>query len=155
MTDVLPRPVGRSHALGISPCSNRANKRCCHLNGVRAVSAWKAVAKSIVTGIDALGRGQDLANLDAFIDGALQKSPDAGKRIKWSNYLTRRANALGIDAQDELVMTEEEFAAQQQQEMQMQMMQQLGPNAVNQLGGIAQKSMETQSGQSAPTDNAK
>jgi hypothetical protein len=40
-------------------------------------------------------------------------------------------------------MTAEESQAAQQQAMMQQLVDKLGPNAVNQLGGMAQKSMET------------
>ena len=99
------------------------------------------ILPTIVTGIDALGRGQDLAMLDAFVDGAIQKNPEAIKYINWSDYLSRRAAALGIDMAG-LIKSPEELAAEQQQEQMMQMAAQLGPNAINQVGGVAQKAME-------------
>ncbi|QOV06112.1 portal protein [Rhizobium phage Pasto] len=97
----------------------------------------------VVTGMDALGRGNDLTNLQQF--RALIENTPAMERLNWGNYATRCANGLNVETEG-LLISEEEFAAQQQQQMMQQMAMQLGPNAVNQLGGIAQKSMET------PTD---
>lgn len=101
------------------------------------------IVPAIVTGIDALGRGHDLANLDALIGGAMELSGGAAAQyIHWDDYYMRRAAALGVDAAG-LIKTKEEIVAEQQAAQQAAMMEKLGPNAVNQLGGIAQKSMET------------
>lgn len=104
-------------------------------NGVKPV---------IVTGLEALGRGNDLQKLDAFIGGAAQMlGPEAVLRsLNASVYMKRRALALGVDTEG-LIRSEEEIAAEQEQAQMMQMMQQVGPNAVNQLGQMAQKQMET------------
>lgn len=95
----------------------------------------------VVTGMDALGRGNDLSNLMQFLN-LIGESP-AAQSIKWENLALRLANGLNIETEG-LLMTPEEIQAQQQQQMMMQMADRLGPNAVNQLGGMAQKSMETQ-----------
>lgn len=103
----------------------------------------KDVVPQIVTGLDALGRGHDLQRLDQFLMGVAQQfGPDQiATRINISEYLNRRAAALGVDASG-LVRTEEEIQASQQQMMMAQMAQQLGPNAITQAGQLAQKSME-------------
>lgn len=95
----------------------------------------------VVTGMDALGRGNDLSNLMQFIE-IVAESP-AGQHLKWDNIALRVANGLNVET-DGLVMTPEEIEAQMQQQQMMQMMQQLGPNAVNQLGGMAQTAMKTE-----------
>jgi hypothetical protein len=89
----------------------------------------------IITGIDALGRGNDLAKLDAFLTGIQQTfGPQAvGQYINISEYLSRRAASLGLDPKG-LIKDEESMAADQNQAMQMQMMDKLGPAAVTQLG---------------------
>jgi len=51
------------------------------------------------------------------------------------------ANGLNIET-DGLLISEEELQAQQQQQQMMQMMQDIAPNAINQLGGIAQQQMK-------------
>jgi hypothetical protein len=53
----------------------------------------------------------------------------------------RFGTSLGIDMKG-LVKTPEEMAAVQQQAQMMQMVEKLGPNAINQMGGMAQKQME-------------
>lgn len=100
----------------------------------------KTVLPTIITGIDALGRGQDLANLDALINDTIAKFPQAAEYIIWGDYLTRRATALGVDM-DGLIKSEQQVQLEHQQAQQQQMMQQLGPNAVNQLGNVTKQAM--------------
>lgn len=81
-----------------------------------------AVKPVIVTGMEALGRGQDLARLDEFINGIPQGiAQQSAARLNVGDYLTRRATALGLD-QKGLVKTDaqvqEESAAQAQSQMQ-------------------------------------
>ena len=80
------------------------------------------VTPAIVTGIEALGRGNDLNRLDIYLSGIAQMlGPEAlGQYINISEYMARRASALGIDT-DGLVRSQEELQqmAQQQQEQQM------------------------------------
>lgn len=101
------------------------------------------VKPTITTGLEALGRGHDLNRLDAFIAGLRDAlGPEVlASVLNVGNYITRRGNALGINT-DGLIKTEEDIAKEQQQQAMMQMIQQLGPNAVNQLGGMMQKGME-------------
>lgn len=86
----------------------------------------------IVTGIEALGRGNDLSRLDSFIAGAAQVvGPDAiMNTLNVSEYFKRRATALGIDTQS-LLKSPQEMQAEQQQAQQMAMVEKLGPNAIN------------------------
>lgn len=106
----------------------------------------KGVVKpKLVTGLEALGRGNDLNKLDTFMSSLLQV-PEALARVNWGNYLTRRATALGIDTEG-LIKTDDEVAAEQQAAQQQQMMAQgIGP-AVTALGGMAKQGMSN--GQSA------
>lgn len=89
------------------------------------------VTPAIVTGIEALGRGNDLNRLDIYLSGIAQVlGPEAlAQYINIREYMDRRASALGIDT-DNLVRTEEEIATMQQQAQQQAMMQQMGPQAV-------------------------
>lgn len=89
------------------------------------------ITPAIVTGIEALGRGNDLNRLDVYLAGIGQLlGPEAiSKYINVSEYMKRRASALGIDT-DDLVRSAEEVAQMEQQAQQAQMMQQLGPNAM-------------------------
>ncbi|RUT86781.1 MULTISPECIES: portal protein [unclassified Mesorhizobium] len=98
------------------------------------------VFPKVVTGMDALGRGNDLSNLIQF-KAIIQETP-AVQTIKWDGFAQRVANSLNVETAG-LIMTAEESQAAQQQAMMQQLVDKLGPNAVNQLGGMAQKSMET------------
>lgn len=111
----------------------------------------KGVVKPvIVTGLEALGRGNDLNKLDTFIAG-LVNVEEARGRINWSNYSMRRATALGIDTEG-LIMTEEEFQAQQKAQMMQAMVQQgIGPG-VTALGQMAKQGMANAA--QAPTEAA-
>jgi hypothetical protein len=86
---------------------------------------------SIVTGIDALGRGQDLRNLDGFLTGLGQAfGPEVlGRYIKLGEVIKRRGAALGIDMHN-LVLSEEEVAQNEQQAQMMAMATNLGPDAL-------------------------
>lgn len=105
------------------------------------------VTPTIVTGIDALGRGNDLNRLDVYLQGIAQTmgAEMLGQYVNFREYLDRRASALGIDT-DGLIKSEEEIAQEQQQAMQMQMMQQMGPQA---LDAINQNVMQTRGEQFA------
>lgn len=93
----------------------------------------------VVTGMDALGRGNDLSNLIQW--KALIADTPAIEDVKWDRFALRAANGLNVETEG-LVLTPEEKEAMQQQQQMMQMVNNLGPNAVNQLGGMAQKAME-------------
>ena len=93
----------------------------------------------IVTGIEALGRGNDLNKLDTFMQAVMQ-IPEAVSRINWSDYMTRRATALGLDTEG-LIKSDEQVQQEQQQAQMMQMAQQgIGPG-INALGGMAKQGM--------------
>lgn len=93
----------------------------------------------VVTGMDALGRGNDLSSLIQW--KSLIADTPAMAEVKWDQFAQRCANGLNVETEG-LVMTPEEKQAMQQQQQMMQMVEKLGPNAVNQLGGVAQKQME-------------
>jgi hypothetical protein len=91
----------------------------------------KFVTPTIVTGIEALGRGNDLQRLDLYLAGIGQMlGPEAIQQtLNIREYMNRRAAALGIET-DGLIKTEEEIAAEQQAAAQQQYMQSLGPIAM-------------------------
>ena len=83
----------------------------------------------ITTGIEALGRGHDLAKLDQFIRYA-QVFPEAFQTsVKQAEILRQIATSLGIDSAA-VVKSDEEVAQEQQQAMQMQMAQNVAPDVV-------------------------
>lgn len=85
----------------------------------------------VVTGVEAIGRGNDLNKLDSLIAGIGQMlGPEAIKQyVNVSEYLGRRAAALGIEV-DKLIYSEEELAAAAQQAQNQQTMETLGPTAL-------------------------
>ena len=100
---------------------------------------------SIVTGIDALGRGQDLRNLDGFLTGLGQAfGPEIlGRYIKLGEVIKRRGAALGIDMSN-LIYSEEEMAQAEQQAKMEALAQNLGPDAIKAYGQLQGKQMDVQ-----------
>jgi len=97
----------------------------------------KYIQPTIITGVDALGRGQDLQRLDTFVSGLAQVlGPDALRHINISEYLRRRAAALSLDTTG-LVRSEEELAAEAQEAQQQAMLAQTVPGVASQVAGAA------------------
>lgn len=106
------------------------------------------VKPSIITGMEALGRGHDL-NKIRLANQILQETfgPEGAMQILNGTAIANIIfTSLGLDAKT-LTKSPEQLAQEQQQSQMMAMMQQLGPQAINQIGGITQKSMEQQNGQ--------
>lgn len=99
----------------------------------------------IVTGLEALGRGNDLTKLQAFFQAAgmiAQLPPEINK----SDALMRTGASLGIDMKG-LVKSQEELAEEMEQAQQQAMMQQVmqqgtGP-AIQAVGRMMEKGMDT------------
>lgn len=102
----------------------------------------KALRPIIVTGLDALGRGAELDNLRAYVKDVVDLGgPDSLKTyLNFDDLLTRLATARGIKV-DGLVKDKEQVAAEQAQQTQQALIQQLGPNAINQMGQLAKAGM--------------
>lgn len=98
------------------------------------------VKPTIVTGVEALGRGNDLNRLDMFLAGANQVvGPQAVTQyLNVSDYFKRRATALGIETEG-LIKTEEEIQQAMQQQQMMEMAQKLGAPAVGPAINAAQE----------------
>lgn len=109
----------------------------------------KGIKPSIVTGLEALGRGNDHDKLMQFINDIALVKDLLGPRLKASNLATRLAASLQIDVKD-LFKSDEEVAQEQQQQMMAQLATQVAPNLVNQGGGMMQKAMEQGAAQAAP-----
>ena len=101
------------------------------------------VQPTVTTGIDALSRQSDLNKLDRMVAGLRDLyGPEAlAAETNVTDYVKRRAAALGIDPTG-LIKTPEQKEAEANQRMQQQMMMQGTPQMINQMGQIAQKGME-------------
>jgi hypothetical protein len=93
----------------------------------------------IITGVDALGRGQDLQKLDAFLVGVQQTlGPQVLMQfLNVPEYLNRRAAALGIDPAG-LIKDADTMAMEAQQAQQANLVNKLGPTALTQAGKLIQ-----------------
>jgi hypothetical protein len=81
-----------------------------------------SVKPTVVTGIEALGRGQDLNKLAAFLQYLQPLGPEViQSEMNLGDYIDRLAASLGIDTSG-LIKSDEQ--KQQEQMMQQQMMQQ-------------------------------
>jgi hypothetical protein len=89
------------------------------------------IVPTIITGVEALGRGSDLNRLDSYLAGIAQiLGPQAIQEyVNVSEYLSRRAASLGIDRRG-LVRTQEELDQMRQQAAMAQMAQQAGPQVL-------------------------
>lgn len=107
-----------------------------HLMRAKRVTPLPAnsVKVTIVGGMGGLARNAELQALDALVQGTLQTfGPTAVERINLTIYYQRRAAALGVKT-DGLLYSEEYLQQQKQEMQQQQMLQQLGPEAVKQVG---------------------
>lgn len=99
----------------------------------------------VVTGVEAIGRGNDLTKLAGFLQDVAPLGPEVvASRVNAADFMERCATARGIDS-DGLIRSDEEVAEDQAQQQQQAMMAQLGPNAITQLGGLAKQGMVNQS----------
>ncbi|CAB4139078.1 Head-to-tail connector protein, podovirus-type [uncultured Caudovirales phage] len=104
----------------------------------------------IVTGIEALGRGNDMNKLQAFFQAASLMA-NLPPEINREDALKRLGTSLGIDMKG-LVKSAEQLQAEQEQAQQMAMMQQAMPNLINQGGNLMKQGMANtaQAEQGAP-----
>ncbi len=108
------------------------------------------VNPTIVTGVEALGRGNDRQKLVAYGMTLNQAfGPEiAATMINKLEFAERLAAADGIDTKG-LVPTQEELQAQEQQQQQQAMMQQLGPQGISTMGKLVTEGMKAGQGQPA------
>lgn len=90
-----------------------------------------SIRPQIVTGLEALGRSSDLNKLDQFVAemGQLLGPEAIAKFVNPTEFLTRRATALGIDTKN-LIRTREEIDAQDQANQQQQSLAQVAPQLI-------------------------
>ncbi len=106
------------------------------------------IKPTIVTGLEALGRGNDNERLTGFMNDMAPFAEQLKGRIKIANLAKRVAASRQIDVKD-LFMSDEEYKAEQQQMMQQQLLSQVAPNIVNQ-GGALLKGAQEQAAQPSP-----
>lgn len=92
------------------------------------------VSVKIVTGLEALGRGQDVDQLQMFLQDCSTFGPQAFGMLDMREVMVRLAVARGIDTTD-LVKTRDQLAQEQQQAMMQQMAQQAGPGVIQDAAG--------------------
>ena len=99
-----------------------------------------SVTPTIITGIEALGRGNDLQKLREFVAEIVnlaQVNPQVVQSLNEADLIKRIATSLGIEMEG-LIKTEEELAAEQeamQQQQQQQQMMQMAEKAVAPVAG--------------------
>jgi len=110
------------------------------------------VRPQITTGVDAIGRGQDLQRLQVALQTIAQLGPQALGLMKPQELVKRILNGAGVTTKD-LLKTPEEL----QQEAQQAQLRQIGqnPELVKQIGGFARENIERAvgSGEGAQTPN--
>lgn len=108
----------------------------------------EAVNPVIITGMEALGRGNDLAKLELAMSKLAPLGPEAvAQRLNVSDYMDRVFTSCGVDTTG-LIKTDEQVQAEQQQALMQQMMQQGLPNAINAGGKLMQEGMKNGQGPS-------
>lgn len=118
------------------------------LQRARKIAPWPndMVTPSIVTGLEALGRGHDLQKLQTFTQAMAPLGPETlAQYMNMGEFISRTGVSLGIDMKG-LIKTPEEIQMAEQAAQQQQMMAMLGPEAVKQAGGVFQKNVESQGG---------
>jgi Autographiviridae portal protein len=105
----------------------------------------KVVRPSIVTGIEALGRGNDLNRLMMAMNAFAQAvGPEAAARTYRLNpTATRIFTAAGVRA-DDFLKTEEEIAQEAQAAQMAALAQKVGPNVVNAMAAGGQPAAQAQ-----------
>lgn len=89
------------------------------------------VKPAVVTGLEALGRGQDLNKLELFANQIAPFGADViSTFMNVGDYITRVGTALGIDM-DGLIKSQEEIAQAEQQRNMQALVDKLGPNMIN------------------------
>lgn len=99
---------------------------------------------SVITGLDAIGRGQDLQKLMTFANSASPAMQYVQGSINWDNFVLRVAEASGIDTQGLLLTPQERQQAQRAAAMQQATMagaQAAGESAGSNLGTAGTQDM--------------
>jgi hypothetical protein len=115
------------------------------------------VSPTVVTGIEALGRGQDLNKLATFLQYLQPLGPEViAREMNLNDYIDRLGASLGIDTNgliksaEQKAQEEAEMMQKQQQAMQMQTMQQMAVRGTPEMiksGGAAAMMTQAQAQQ--------
>lgn len=106
------------------------------------VSQDERIRTTIITGLEALGRGHDLNRLNTFVQGSIAVLGDAAiQYLNVHEYMVRAATASSLDAKA-LVKSEEEIQAMNQAAQQQEMLASATPEMIRQAGGVVQQSMK-------------
>jgi hypothetical protein len=108
------------------------------------------VKPAIITGVEALGRGNDVQRLKELLLDIQPFGPEVlTMHLNVSDFIKRMGAARGIDMKG-LIPSEAQIAERQQQQAQAQMMDRLGPNVTTQLGSALREQASRQSEQQQP-----
>ena len=109
----------------------------------------------IVTGFEAIDRGHEMNSLASAIGVATQLlGPEAVSKVVDSRKaLNQIFTSHGVDKLD-IFYTDEEIMERENREQMAAMTAQLGPNAVNQMGGIARDQMQQEQLEAPPAPEA-
>ena len=103
----------------------------------------KIAKPTIVAGMEALGRGNDLNKLRTFL-ATLTETIGPQQVAQWVNVpdvISRVGVSVGVDMTG-LIKTAEQVQEEQQQAQQMAMLQQVLPNGINQIGQMIQNAQK-------------
>lgn len=109
---------------------------------------------TIITGLEALGRGQDLMKYRGMIQMVNEMGPQLGGRIMGrinEGEFTERLFAASTIDTEGLLKTDEEIAQDEQKAQQQQMMQTMGPQAVSAVGGMAKQQIANNAAPTGPS----
>lgn len=107
------------------------------------------VKPAIVTGLEALGRGNDLQKLNLFVQNIQAISPEmASQSLNFDELFKRIATALSLEV-DGLIKTPEQVAQERQAAMMQQMAGQLAPEGMKMAGKMMEQG-NIPNGQGAP-----
>ena len=132
------------------PLANRLTLRAT-AQGILEKFNQDEVELLIVTGFEAIDRGHEMTALAQAISVATQLlGPEAVAAVVDSKKAMNQIfTSHGVDKMD-VFFTDEEIEEKANRDRMMQMASQLGPNAVNQLGGLAKDQAERQGGITPP-----
>ena len=134
------------------PLANRLTYRAASQGNIQPLSE-DDVELLIVTGFEAIDRGHEMNALSQAIAVATQLlGPEAVAAVVDSKKAMNQIfTSHGVDKMD-VFFTDEEIAEREQQAQMRQMAEQLGPNAISQMGGMAREQAERQGGMTSPTE---